>query len=90
MRTKSTRSQSGTISDPNNTSEMDTTGMMAQMQTQIDSLMSRIEMLTAANTELADYVKKCQSERETLAKENAALLAKLKGKRSHEEAAGPS
>lgn len=90
MSTKSTMSQSGTMRDLNNTSEMDTNGMMAQMQTQIDSLMSRIEWLTATNNDLADYVKKFQSERETLVKENAALLAKLKGKRSHEEAAGPS
>lgn len=90
MRTKSTMSQSGTMSELTDTSEMDANGKMAQMQAQMDSLMSRIELLTAANSELANYVKKSQNERDALLKENAALLAQLKGKRSYEETAGPS
>lgn len=66
------------------------------MQAQVSAMMSRIEVLQEVNKELAEYVKAAKSqneaymsEREVLVKENAALMAKLKGKRQHDETVHP-
>lgn len=75
---------------------VDVNAQVAQLQAQVSAMMSRIEVLQEVNKEFAEYVKAAKSqneaymsEREVLVKENAALMAKLKGKRQHDETVHP-